>query len=404
MIDLLSANLVNSVKPKNRVFEVRDTRVKGFILRVQPSGSKSYYVELGHGKRKRIGPASAFQPDEARTEARRLISDFHKDDGPSGTKSLKPIGTLGNYIDKVYEPWAIASLKTGKSTTDRIRHSFADLVKMPLTSICIDAVETWRTRRLRKGIKKSTLNRELNDLKAALNRAVERGYLRENPIKGMKPFKIDRNGNPNFLTSEELVQLRKSMDRREERIKEERRSGNAWRAKRGKALMRSLDKFAFADHLKPMVLLALNTGLRRGEMFSLDWRDIDFERLMVTVKGSEAKSGKTRHIPLNKEAAGALTGWRKQSKNRTGLVFKGENGKRFDNVRKSWAGVLKEANIGKCRWHDLRHTFASHLVMKGVDLNTVRELLGHSDYKMTLRYAHLAPEHKAAAVEKLVWL
>ena len=85
-----------------------------------------------------------------------------------------------------------------------------------------------------------------------------------------------------------------------------------------------------------------------------------------------------------------------------GLVFPGKNGKRFNNIRRSWAGVLDAAKISGFRLHDLRHTFASRLVMAGVDLNTVRELLGHSDYSMTLRYAHLAPEHKAAAVARLV--
>ncbi len=72
-----------------------------------------------------------------------------------------------------------------------------------------------------------------------------------------------------------------------------------------------------------------------------------------------------------------------------------------DNLHKSWRKISRHADIQKFRWHDLRHTFASWLVMKSVDFNTVRELLGHSELKMTLRYAHLAPEHKAVAVEKL---
>ena len=69
------------------------------------------------------------------------------------------------------------------------------------------------------------------------------------------------------------------------------------------------------------------------------------------------------------------------------------------NVKKSWDGVLKAAEVSSFRWHDLRHTFASKLAMKGVPLNTIRDLLGHADLKMTLRYAHLTPDTKAAAVE-----
>jgi len=103
---------------------------------------------------------------------------------------------------------------------------------------------------------------------------------------------------------------------------------------------------------------------------------------------------------LNDEALSVLRQWQKQIKGE-GLVFPGKNGSRLDNVRKSWAGLLKNASITGFRWHDLRHDFASKLVMAGVPLNTVRDLLGHADLTTTLRYAHLAPDHRAQAVALL---
>src|SRR3990167_10336288 len=93
----------------------------------------------------------------------------------------------------------------------------------------------------------------------------------------------------------------------------------------------------------------------------------------------------------------------KKSDVKVGLVFPSKNNQPFNNIKRSWSSLLKKANITQFRWHDLRHHFASKLVMAGIDLNTVRELLGHSDIKMTLRYAHLAPEHKINAVKKIDW-
>ena len=143
--------------------------------------------------------------------------------------------------------------------------------------------------------------------------------------------------------------------------------------------------------------------MRRGELFALTWRSVELQGGRITVHGATAKSGRTRHLPLNSEALAVLHGWHDQSADKSGLVFPAKSGAAFNNVRRSWEGVLrKDAEITGFRWHDLRHTFASKLVMAGVDLNTVRELLGHSDYAMTQRYAHFAPEHKAAAVAKLV--
>lgn len=145
----------------------------------------------------------------------------------------------------------------------------------------------------------------------------------------------------------------------------------------------------------------MNTGLRHGELFSLRWSNIDLEHRNLTVAGSYAKSGTTRQIPLNDEAVELLKQWQSQMVQDSGFVFTGKVGSRVNNARKAWQKLLQDAGIEHFRWHDLRHHFASKLVMAGVDLNTVRELLGHSTITMTLRYAHLAPEHKAAAVARI---
>ncbi len=112
---------------------------------------------------------------------------------------------------------------------------------------------------------------------------------------------------------------------------------------------------------------------------------------------------KIRYIPLNSEALTALSAWREQTANQNELVFiNEETGKPFTTIKKSWSALRDKANLTNFRWHNFRHHFASRLIMSGSDLNTVRELLGHADIKMTLRYAHLAPSHKADAVERLV--
>src|SRR3546814_7773873 len=125
-----------------------------------------------------------------------------------------------------------------------------------------------------------------------------------------------------------------------------------------------------------------------------DWSSDVCSSDLMTVTGATAKSRRTRHIPLNREATLVLQGWREQSLTREGRVFVNDDGERFGQVNTAWRRLLKDAGITEFRWHDMRHHFASRLVMGGVDLNTVRELLGHRDYAMTLRYAHLAPGPK----------
>lgn len=162
--------------------------------------------------------------------------------------------------------------------------------------------------------------------------------------------------------------------------------------------MPSLAILPFTDHLKPLVLVSLNTGMRRGEIFNLKWSAVNIDTKTITVRGETTKTNDTRHIPMNREALSTLTDWKKQS-NESQYVFPSQTGERLEDVKSAWSKLLERSRIERFRWHDMRHDFASRLVMAGVPLNTVRDLLGHADIKMTLRYAHLAPATKAAAVE-----
>ena len=246
-----------------------------------------------------------------------------------------------------------------------------------------------------------TVNRDIATFKAAISKAVLWGFITTHPLDRLKLLKSDRSIKVRYLSSDEEKKLREVLIAREEKIKTDRDNANQWRRERGYELHPDLHQFEFTDHMRPMIILSINTGLRQSEVFSLKWENVNFERALLTIEGAYAKSGKTRHIPLNSEAKSVLKLWQEQSKN-SDLVFPSTNDQPFNTVKTSWRRIRDAAKLKNFRWHDMRHHFASRLVMAGVDLNTVRELLGHSDLAMTLRYAHLAPEHKANAVEKLV--
>jgi len=408
MQDTITQRLVQSLAKRAKAgeitnpLEVRDRDLKGFILRAQPSGRMAYIVQLGRGRRLTLGDAAILTPAQGRSKAKVALGAAA--DGRDPKAALKVdegsvVPTLADYLTDTYGPWAEANRKTGKATVARIRSRLAEFLPVALDQITAWNVEKWRKARLEQGRTMNTVNRDLMCLKAALTRAIDWELIDRNPLDKVKPGKVDNGGVVRYLSPDEEARLRKALEQRDKAMRQARARGNAWRAERERDLMPEIA--TFGDHLTPMVLVSLNTGIRRGELFGLDWRDVDLERGNLTILGTGAKSGKTRHIPLNAEAARALKTWQEQTSD-TGLIFVGRTGERFNNTKKAWAALLAEAGITGFRWHDLRHHFASRLVMAGVDLNTVRELLGHSDLSMTLRYAHLAPEHKAAAVARLV--
>lgn len=402
----INNTLLSGIQTSPTPYEINDTEICGFLLRVQPSGVKSYAVRYRiRGKQTRfvIGRTSEFTPAQARDEAKRILSSVNLGGDPSEIRQVRPDEkTFGAFIEQDYEPWLLANRKSAKATMARIRANFKkDLWGKKLADLNSWVVERWSMIGLKEGKRRVTINRDVSDLKSALSHAVEWGFLGASPLSKMKPLKVDSTPIIRYLNDAEENALRNAVESREEHLRTMRDNGNVWRRQRGYEEYPSLRDKNYVDYLTPAILVSMNTGLRQGELLTLAWTEVDIDRAVVTVRADKAKNSKVRHIPLNEEALQTLKDWQDDLGTTEGLVFPGKAGNRVTDIKTAWRRLLALAKIESFRWHDLRHHFASRLVMAGVDLNTVRELLGHGEIKTTLRYAHLAPEHKAAAVAKL---
>jgi len=397
----LTKRTVDTAQPRDRPYELRDTQVRGLLLRVQPSGHKAWIVTWAHGKRRTLGSAGHLTLDQARAHARHAVAEYIQQGLPSIAKVKPTSPTLRVFLSDRYAPWARVELRGGQQYVERIEVAFADLLDTPIADINAALIDSWWQRRLTtptqktgKPPSKATAARDLACLRSTLTKAVDWGLLVRNPLIGLRQKSVQSRKVVRYLTPDEETRLRAALQRRDGYMVTARASGNHWRAIRGEPLYPALPVGSYGDHVTPVVLLAMNTGLRRGELLSLTWADINLEARMLTVRAESAKNGRERHVPLNNEAHAVLTQWGTQT---------GKVGRVFDvaDVKTAWRGLLEAACITSFRFHDLRHHFASKLVRAAVDLNTVRELLGHADITMTLRYAHLAPDGLAAAVAKL---
>jgi len=223
------------------------------------------------------------------------------------------------------------------------------------------------------GAKAKTINFELNALRTVLYVAVKWGYLTENPLKNVQRLKLTDSKRIRFLSAKECHAL----------------------------------CMASPDDLLPIFQTLLLTGMRKGELENLEWADVDFKRRKIMIRRKlfwQPKTGE-REIPIGSQLLPILR--RLDAANSKGLksnfVFPHKDGSRIKvKLRDQLIKVAQAAGIKDLSSiHALRHTFASQLVMNGVDLPTVQRLMGHSDIQTTLIYAHLAPDHLADAVDKL---
>ena len=264
--------------------------------------------------------------------------------------------------------------KTNKSHFSWVRNeivlrTFKGFAKVErLLAITPQLIESYKKFRSEGGTKPSTINTELNTIKAALNRAVALGYLSRNPCREVKKLKAPRK-QVRFLSKEEAKKL---LD-----------AGNG--------------------RMGPIVETLLYTGLRRDELTHLTWADVDLQRRIVAVQAKDGwhpKDYEVRHIPM---APRLHELFKSLPRKENPWVFSTSNdGPHLGHIlSRDFRKLLKLCEIKGASLHTLRHTFASHLVMNGTDVYTVQKLLGHSSIKTTEIYAHLAPDFLKAAVEKL---
>ncbi|MBI5696689.1 MAG: site-specific integrase [Nitrospirae bacterium] len=321
-----------------------------------------------------------------KTEAEYLLSKRRKEavEGIIPERNIK--AAMFSALIQDYLVWAERQ-KAYVSKRNRVNQLLVEFGDIPLSSFSTKLVEQYQTKRLNESkksrkkkkdensqpekpkakIKPSTINHEIAILKHMFSKAVEWNMVSEEAAKNVKRVKLipENNRRLRYLSSEECAALVNSC----------------------------------APHLRPIVVTALNTGMRRGEIFRLTWDRVDLRHGFILL--DTTKNGERREIPINGTLRVQLEELAFNNVEGHRHVFHDKQGRPYQDIKRSFHSACKAAGITDFHFHDLRHTFASHLVMAGVDITTVKELLGHKTLTMTLRYAHLAPSHKVKALEVL---
>jgi len=281
---------------------------------------------------------------------------------PGETKTARDL--MERYIEEHLPKVVENTRKRYRSSVNNLLPYFGDF---RLTEVTPKVIAGYKRQRYEQEVKPATINRDLNCMSKAFNLAVrEWEWVRENPFTRVSKERED-NTITRWLTTEEETAL--------------------------------LDKSP--QWLKEIVTFALNTGMRQDEILSLEWPDINLFRKTANVR--KGKNKEPRTVPLTTAAIELL---KARSAVRTigvNIVFPADNGEKLDksNLGRAFRQAMKKAGITNFRFHDLRHTFASRLAQRGVDVMLIARLLGHRTLAVVLRYAHHSTESLRRGVEVL---
>lgn len=258
-----------------------------------------------------------------------------------------------------YMKWARGNKITWKRDQQSLAHWQDELKGRMLCDVVRLDIERYKLRRKDQAAPRTT-NEEVSCLRRLFNRMIEFGFTTKNPVKGVKLLR-QPPGRLKMLSHAEEKRL--------------------------------LD--ACLPQLRPLVIAALSTGMRRGELLALTWDAVDFDRNVITVRNS--KNGESREIPMTGRLRATLLGLPRSAEK----VFCSGRGTPYKSVRIVFDNAVKRAGLKDFRFHDLRHVFASNLRMKGADLLDIKDYLGHKTLAMTSRYAHVTNKRKQEVIKLL---
>jgi len=314
----------------------------------------SYYVDFYHeGRRVRKAVGS-------RRDAENALSAVKADILRGEYRFKRERKIRFEDFAKEYIEFAKVNKKSWRRDETSLKNLKAHFKNMLFSKITPRNIEEYKKKRIEE-VKGSTINRELALLKFMFSLAKKWKLVDENPVKEVKFFQ------------EQKIEM-KILNRDE--------------------INRLID--TSSDHLKPIIKIALNTGMRKGEILNLRWSDIDFDKYFIFIK--ESKSGKMRKVPMNSIVSSALNSIERKSEF---VFYNPKTNGHLRDFKTAFKAACRRAGIEDLRFHDLRHSAATFMVQGGIDLVTVKEILGHSSIEMTMRYAHPTPENKRKAVNVL---
>ncbi|HDZ25238.1 hypothetical protein LCGC14_1660050 [marine sediment metagenome] len=360
-------NDMNNSGGKNELAKKKPTCFNyGFgrvYLRAYKSGRSCWTIDYRDENGKRIQQAlpHAQSREEAAFTLQKKVAEAL--DRKHGIERRREKIGFSDFAKIFLEDYMMTVRRNFRPDVYRLNHLCSYFKETDLRSITPLTVERFRKERLKTGNSKSTCNRYMALMKRLFSVAIEEGYTEENPVQKVKLYSEKDTLKERILTEQEERKLTETC----------------------------------SDALRPIIAVALNTGMRKTEILNLQWNQVDLKAWRIRVE--KTKSGKVRFMPINDVLFHELR--RLRNGQSPFVFFNPETMKPYVDMKKGFKAACRRAGIEGIRFHDLRHTFASRLIANGADIEVVRELLGHHSITVTQRYIHSSDERKRAAVELL---